>query len=557
MKGGSNMVLKHALYLAVVGVLTLGSGKKAAGFDGYILAGGFGAGRTVLLDQNNDTIYKWDHAALANLKNGYSSYLLNDGTLLRSAVTNNTEISANAQPTQGVINAIDPQGALIWTYELANLKTMLHHDFKMLPNGNVLVVAFEETSKAEAVAKGIDSTLFTPVIIRNGTKRDTTYSPVQTERILEVKLDVTGGTNHQIVWEWNILDHIVPKNQAAAHPEKFSGGLGPFWAGQWVHLNGIDYYPDKDLIAFTSRIFSEVYILDHSTTTAQAATGTGGKFNKGGDLLFRWGHAENYGVEAEGKEIYTLHCPTWIPKGYANEGDIMFFHNNAVGSTYGFNKIGNSEVVEITPPVDAAGNFIRAEGKSFGPLAPTWIYAPSVTDSIYSMSMSTAIRMKNGNTIVHEAYPPAVAKVDSTKPGPVFPSAAYGGSRIREVKPDGSIVGAPFMLSVNAAKIMYYEKDAPCIVALLKNVAIRNNGQVGTQLVQKLPGVSFAKGALHFTNVEGAAITMYSLQGVQLLSITSPNATCTVAAKTVATGTYLAKIHSPEGAITSHTVRVW
>jgi hypothetical protein len=94
---------------------------------------------------------------------------------------------------------------------------MMHHDFKIMPNGNILGVSFISITKENAVAAGLDSTLFV-----GGGFFGAAVS-VEVEMIFELKPDTTGGNNHQIVWEWHILDHVVPKDQAAAHPEKFSG----------------------------------------------------------------------------------------------------------------------------------------------------------------------------------------------------------------------------------------------------------------------------------------------------------------------------------------------
>jgi hypothetical protein len=60
----------------------------------------------------------------------------------------------------------------------------------------------------------------------------------------------------------------------------------------WNHMNSIDYNPTFDQIAMSVRGNSEVWIIDHSTTTAQAKGHTGGKYGKGGDLLYRYGNPE-------------------------------------------------------------------------------------------------------------------------------------------------------------------------------------------------------------------------------------------------------------------------
>jgi hypothetical protein len=65
----------------------------------------------------------------------------------------------------------------------------------------------------------------------------------------------------------------------ADHPELLdinagSGEIGPS-GGDWMHINGISYNPDLDQIVISSHNLDEFYVIDHSTTTAEAASHSG------------------------------------------------------------------------------------------------------------------------------------------------------------------------------------------------------------------------------------------------------------------------------------------
>ncbi len=62
----------------------------------------------------------------------------------------------------------------------------------------------------------------------------------------------------------------------------------------WLHTNSVDYNEEFDQIVVSVRHFSEIWVIDHSTTTAEAAGHSGGNSGKGGDLLYRWGNPEAY-----------------------------------------------------------------------------------------------------------------------------------------------------------------------------------------------------------------------------------------------------------------------
>lgn len=538
-------------------IFVLGCMAELSAFsDGYILAAHFMSPETHLFDKNMEIVHIWNHESLQDPQSGYACYLLENGNLLRSAVSQN-EVSAGAAPKQGTISEVDINGNIVWTYTLADTLRMLHHDFKTMPNGNILMVSFIHYDEDSAIAAGLDSSLFSSggMFGFNKTKMGgfMMTSGIELEQIIELQPDRTGGGNHQIVWQWNIADHIVPSDQKFAHPEKFSGDMGPTFFGQWVHLNGIDYNPVKDLIVFSSRIFSEFFIIDHSASTAQAATSSGGNYGKGGDILFRWGRPSHYcpptGTRIDtvisqwGRRdttydtvsfhkddiLHCLHSTTWIPEGCPGAGNIMFFHNNVDA---GMSQLGNSQVMEVAPETDANGSFIMTAGTPTNPLTPTWLYAPT---DMFSSSMSTAIRMPSGNTIVHEAYPGG--------------NASGTNSIIREVDANGTAVWGPQEIALppdttvildtifsrdtildvvtilridtltriqeapfNPAKIMYYPSTYKGIQELMKKINVAKKNALYSP-VRVIPQIRKAAGVLRFSNVSGTTIALYTLKG--------------------------------------------
>lgn len=55
------------------------------------------------------------------------------------------------------------------------------------------------------------------------------------------------------------------------------------------------FFSSLDQIVFSCRELSEIYVIDHSTTTAEAAGTTGGRSGRGGEILYRWGNPAMYG----------------------------------------------------------------------------------------------------------------------------------------------------------------------------------------------------------------------------------------------------------------------
>jgi hypothetical protein len=159
-------------------------------------------------------------------------------------------------------------------------------------------------------------------------------------------------------------------------------------------MNSIDYHADFDQIALSVRGNSEVWIIDHSTTTAEAKSHSGGKRGKGGDLLYRWGNPACYGYGTKTEQRYfEQHDVEWIPAGYPGAGNFTCFNNGLGRGNY-------STVDEFAPAVDANGNYTMPTGSAALPLTYTWTYQGTTAAPMYSENISGANRLPNGNTII-------------------------------------------------------------------------------------------------------------------------------------------------------------
>ena len=233
-------------------------------------------------------------------------------------------------------------------------------------------------------------------------------------RIIEVEPTYPKGGN--IVWQWSIWDHLIQDFDVtkdnygivANHPELIDinskgrsirgvgGTLFFMRKTDFSHFNSIDYNEELDQILLSSRYLNEIYIIDHSTTTEEAAGHTGGNSGKGGDILYRWGNPLNYHAgNASDQKLFVQHDAQWVKPGYPGEGQITIF-NNGLGRPEG----DYSSIEEIIPPVDENGNYYLEPGSAYGPEEPIWNYTAKNPSDFYSGTMSGAQRMPDGNTLI-------------------------------------------------------------------------------------------------------------------------------------------------------------
>lgn len=355
---------------------------------GYVLLPPMHNGHTYLIDNNGQVVNTW---YADNSEPGRMAYLLPNGHLLRSVSVPNSGPNTGGGDG-GRITEYDWTGNLLWQFDYSTSTYAMHHDLKYLPNGNVIVLLVETKTLADMAAAG-----FKPNILQSGA------SVLVPDAVIEIQ--PTGATSGQIVWEWHVWDHLVQNFDAtkanygipAQHPELIDPNASTAQiASFWNHMNSIDYNADLDQIMVSVRGNSEFWIIDHSTTKAEAAGHAGGKHGRGGDLLYRWGNPLMYGAgKSADEKLYQQHDAQWIAKGRPGAGDILVF-NNGVNRPAG----NYSSVDELVPPVDANGNYALTTGSAYAPTQLAWTYVGTGEERYYDADVSGAERQPDGNTLI-------------------------------------------------------------------------------------------------------------------------------------------------------------
>ncbi|MGI6343339.1 MAG: aryl-sulfate sulfotransferase [Bacteroidales bacterium] len=434
-------------------------------FNGYTLFSPLQDTATYLIDNCGEVVNRWE----SNQKPSLAAYLTTDGNLVR---TKSSGVQVFQGRTCGLLEIFNWEGERIWEYSISDSSQCQHHDIECLPNGNILVTLWEYHSLEELTQAG----------------RIDAQSDIWSEKIVEIKPDFENGGG-TIVWEWRVWDHLIQDvdpnfdnyGVVADNPQRVDiNYLGEkMLALNWLHFNGIDYNAELDQIAISVHQFNEIWIIDHSTTTQEAATNVGGNCGKGGDLLYRWGNPQAYKRgTASDRKLFLQHDPNWIPKGQMDEGMIMIYNNRA-GTPYG---IDYSAVYVIDPPLLDDGNYLF-ENAAYAPAEPHWVYMAENPTDFYSEFISGASRLPNNNTLI----------------------CAGRSGRFFEVDYDGNIVWE-YINPVGTNGITpQYEQPQLNTVFKIKRYAPDFEGFIGRQLIPQghvEPGTTVECEIYSGTNVE-------------------------------------------------------
>ncbi|MEO5999417.1 MAG: aryl-sulfate sulfotransferase [Chitinophagaceae bacterium] len=382
--------------------------------DGYVMFVVPNSASVYLINRKGEVVHEW--------KGNYGvlgAYLGDDGSLMQNTVDLDFPVFVATGET-GRLQKITWYSKILWDFEYADEQSHAHHDFAVMPNGHVLAIAFEARTAEEVLAAGRKLKM-------------TPKAGLWPDKIVEI--EPQGDRGGKIVWEWHIWNHLVQDfdikktnyGKPSDHPELLDFNIGDtllplisqdsfdvlkakgmiMWRNQTpenegsdvYHVNAIKYNAELDQIAFGSPHLSEIFIIDHSTTTKEAAGHTGGRWGKGGDFLYRWGNPQNYHRgDSNNRKLFGQHDIRWIEEGKPGAGNLTVF-NNDIHNQDGINY---SAVYEISPPKDKKGNYVIDKGKTFGPEKPVWTYIAPDSISFWSSFISGANRMKNGNTFINE-----------------------------------------------------------------------------------------------------------------------------------------------------------
>ncbi|MCP4458371.1 MAG: T9SS type A sorting domain-containing protein [Cytophagales bacterium] len=342
--------------------------------EGYTLFTPEQNGNVYLVDNCGGVVNEWTFEDKPNR----TCYLLENGDMLRAGIDFLEIRTWSNEPK--------------WKYDLALNEFFHHHDLEPLANGNILCILYDYYTADEMIELG-----------RDGSNISGEF-PFRLDKIVEIK--PIGDSSAEILWEWALVDHLVQGFDVSKtnygtvvdHPELININFDNGHDFNFSHVNGLDYNSQLDQILFSARNLSEIYIIDHSTTTAEASSHEGGNSGKGGDILWRWGNPQVYNQGGSpNQQLFKQHDPKWVEYGFADEGRITVFNNRPEDDGV----IGSSQV-EMLEPVITEGEYLLIENV-FAPEGPVWSWNGEILGSVlYEDKKSGAHALPNGNMIVCE-----------------------------------------------------------------------------------------------------------------------------------------------------------
>jgi hypothetical protein len=258
-----------------------------------------------------------------------------------------------------VLREVDLTGAVIWQMTAAQLNQALaaatctgcnitvigtHHDFALLPNGHLIVIA-----GLQQVVSGVTV-------------------------IGDVLIDL--DQNHNPVWVWNAFDHLDINRR-------------PFMFPDWLHTNAILYSPDDGNLIISIRHQNWLVKVDY-------ANGKGA-----GDIIWHLGYQGDFALQGGTDPtdwFYAQHGPSFATSNTTGKFSLVLFDNGddrvfPTGVTCG--TTGQPNCLYSTVPILQVDETAKTATVAFNPTA-----------QFYSFFGGNAEVLKNGNVEYDESALP-------------------------------------------------------------------------------------------------------------------------------------------------------
>ena len=244
---------------------------------GYTLVTTAWGDHATLIDMEGRACHRWRSDEGINY-----AYMLDNGNLLcRSGPAGDIPLLSGLGGNSAAIFELDWDGNQVWSYR----NPMLHHDFQRMPNGNTLVLLWEEMPP-DLTAR-----------VRGGREADDDPDTMLGDVVREITPDGS------VVYQWRAWEHLDVEEDVICPLEH---------RREWTHANSLGLADNQDfLISF--RQTNVVGIVDRAS----------------GEFRWKWGPGS----------VFHQHDATYLANGH-----VMLFDN---GMHRG--DVDYSRVIEIDP----------------------------------------------------------------------------------------------------------------------------------------------------------------------------------------------------------------
>lgn len=505
-------------------------------YPGYNLYYPLNQPTAYLVDNCGRTINTWTDDGFVP---GSSVYLLPNGNLLKTAsLAGNSPSDIIAGGQGDYVMMKDWDNNLIWEYNIGDTNERMHHDISLLPSGNVLILVWQKFDSIACVLHGRD-----PAKINDG--------EIWTETIKEYN-----PNTQTIDWEWRAWDHLVqdfdPSRSYFGDPaveigkidfnynddnyrESYDDGN---YADNWLNANSVDYNSLLDQVLISVPGFGEFWIIDHSTTSVEAA-GTAG------DLIYRWGNPEAYRAgDSLDQKTFFQHDVHWadldLPNSHPDWGKIALFNNQVEEDA--------SHVHLLIPTFDlGAGVYTMNTDGTYAPEDFDYTYMANPSIDIISKLLSSFQILPNGNKLIcagTQGYTRELNEQDEIVWEYEIPLSfgmpvGQGGSAVVNLNFRMNRYGVDYLQGIEPVVGDYVELDPDTTLCHQQTVDIEEFQFVN--LIDVYPNPAEDVLFLSFENTDQHHIEIYDLNGAVIDAFTSTSLNYTLDISEYNSGLYFMK----------------